>query len=439
MSPVATRRTTATGALIGALFLGVLGIVLAFAAVGGAAVPRLTTVSRPAGQTGAAGGLYAPTCATAHACFVLAWTDGGANTVLDRFDGRRLTAVGPPLQARGDDVYTMSCPMTRFCMAIGLTRPAGRAVPSAEVWNGQRWRIVPVPSGPQMGISGTASSAAAEASDVELRSVSCASARMCVAVGTSYYGGTAQNDVAVIRRWNGSRWVIDRPAIVHGDLGSVSCGSARFCVIAGAAKNDFTAPEIYRGSGWTPVHLPRIANGGTQGLAAVSCPTATRCVGVGSAAVTVRFDGRLTPTRTALVAGYDAGQWRTQRLPLAPGIETRDSPVADGLGVLSCAPKVTIACTARGGSASPTAAPGTVNSPTGGHDLARLDSTGWTQSKTVLLHNLACASTTLCFAPAAAGGHLNVFTTNPKARRHQPLLQERNSWSAARRSTRGAD
>ena len=281
--------------------------------------------ARPGGADGAVDSLYAPTCATAHACFVLAWTDGGAYTVLDRFDGRRMTAVGPPLQARGDDVYTMSCPATRFCMAIGLTRPAGRAVPSAEVGNGQRWRIVPVPPGPQMGISGTASSAAAEASDVELSSVSCASARMCVAVGTSYYGGTAENDVAVIRRWNGARWLIDRPAIVHGDLGSVSCGSPRFCVIAGATKNDFTVPEIYRGTwvdaGASAAHRQR------------------RDPGLGRSQLSHRHPmrrggerGRQRPlSRTAHPDPHRSGRrprrrtLETQRLPLAPGIETADS------------------------------------------------------------------------------------------------------------------
>jgi hypothetical protein len=401
----------------------VLGVVLALAANGVAAIPRLTTLSAPAGQTRDVGGLYAPTCAMADACFVLGWmlsgpdlaevTNLGANTVLDRFDGHRMVAAGgPPLQARGDGVDTMSCPTTRFCMAIGLTRPAGRVAPTAEVWNGERWRIVPVPLGPRTGmtIPGTQ---AAEASDVELRSVSCASARMCVAVGTSYSGGTAQNDIGVIRQWDGNHWVIDHPAIAHDDFDSVSCGSPHFCAVAGAAKHAFTIPEIYRGDRWTAVRLPRIAGGGTQGLAGVSCPTPTRCVGVGSAAVIVRFHGQLTPTRTALVADYHLGHWTAQRLPLAPGIKTQQSPGADGLAIVSCAPRVTIACTARGGSASPTAAPGTINSPTGGQDLAHLDSAGWTQSKTVLLHDLACASSTLCVAPAAAGGRLDLFHYTP--------------------------
>lgn len=292
-----------------------------------AAVPGLSSVNAPRGQTERGASLSTPSCVSPSSCFVLG---GKYRFTLDHFDGQSLTALASPVEQDRFQVSTLSCPTASFCMAVGSTFTDGRTAPAGEVWNGKRWRVLTVPAGPRTRKS-IANHQPRDVLNTELLDVSCPSARMCIAVGLSFSRGTDRGfDLTVIERWDGSRWRLEFPADPRGGLATVSCGSPRLCVATGfdpvGHPGYAGSLQMFSGSRWTIVKLPAIAGADILGLDGVSCSTATHCVGVGSAGVRVRFHGHDVATRTALAADYSDHRWTAQRLPLAPGMKGRYSP-----------------------------------------------------------------------------------------------------------------
>jgi hypothetical protein len=142
------------------------------------------------------------------------------------------------------------------CAAVGTSSDIDgiMIVMVAEHWNGRRWAAQHVDN-----VSGLPLSS--------LSGVSCPVPAACAAVGTS--GNFDQPQVALAGWWHGKNWVIQRVAspagAAGGSLSSVSCRSARMCMAVGfyqaSSLSDVPESARWNGTRWViaplPVHFPR--------------------------------------------------------------------------------------------------------------------------------------------------------------------------------------
>jgi len=258
----------------------------------------------------------------------------------------------------------VSCVSATFCVAVGSVAPrAVLARTLVEMWDGLRWSHVASPYGdtPVTVPRGVISRA-------QLNGVSCTSPRNCIAVGeyeTKYAG------LAVIERWDGSRWSIVPSPTATAVLTGVSCAGARFCMAVG------TAVERWNGSRWSII-------GGVpaSSLSAVSCTSATFCLGVGS-------NGR---------RGW-AARWNGKRWLHVPIREPDypDSPNLLGVSCTSPASCVAVGAYLTGfGGAAP---------PVFGGVAERWDGTRWSfvDTRDQALSGVSCRSGSDCIAVGTNG------------------------------------
>ena len=176
-----------------------------------------------------------------------------------------------------NDLNAISCTGPTFCMAAGAdsniagTSDQGTLV---EQWNGTAWSVV---SSPNPGNNGDT-----------LTGISCTSATLCVAVGSSANrSGYADS---LVEQWDGTAWsVVSSPKQNTGSYGNylnaVSCTSATFCMAAGAdsyapGHND-TLVESWDGTAWSVVSSPNPGSSSND-LNAISCTSPTFCLAAGN-------------------------------------------------------------------------------------------------------------------------------------------------------------
>ena len=225
-----------------------------------------------------AGQLLAVSCSSPSACTAVGASM--AQQLVVRWNGKRWFRQGTP--STGSDVSSLaavSCPGRNLCVAVGHLM-SGYYTPSTlvERWNGKRWQIDPSPNaGPADGsISATG----------DFRGVSCPSARVCVAVGTSGAGAYPP----VFARWNGHHWSkMAQPAgpLPFGSI-TVSCSAVNACTAIGtvweptSATATYPVIERWDGTRWSLQHTPRSAPSSTlDGYFGLSCPAARTCAAVG--------------------------------------------------------------------------------------------------------------------------------------------------------------
>ena len=181
---------------------------------------------------------------------------------------------------------------------LGTCGPRTRSL--VERWNGSRWEIQPTPQ-------------PTHSSGSSLQAVACVSARSCTAVGGTIDRELADSDIgghAMALRWNGKSWKLQRPrsdpTLDATTLNGVSCPSANRCVAvgsadmtgyAGDAPPEHVVIERWDGSRWASQRAKLVAGmSGEHGLDAVSCTSPLACTAVGSAwlgasPLVERFDG----------------------------------------------------------------------------------------------------------------------------------------------------
>jgi hypothetical protein len=239
-------------------------------------------------------------CSSARACIVVG--SDGLHALVLRWNGRRWAVQATPNQVGGtstslDDV---SCVSARVCVAVGSTTigpgPFGSR-PLAMEWNGQKWTMEhtssPPPFQPSSGVGGQVA---------PLESVSCTSARACVAVGTitdqDYHTSSYH---AFAEQWNGARWVLSE--LRAATLSDVSCGSANSCMAVGGENSVLR----WDGHRWLVLLSARHRKGlAAMSLDGVSCTTATACTVIGICGA-----GK----RSRRVGGAGAGRRKSSRSP----------------------------------------------------------------------------------------------------------------------------
>lgn len=215
-------------------------------------------------------------CSSGWACTAVGESrdvNGNESPLVERWDGRSWsTQASPP----NGVLNAVSCPSATACIAVGsFDEGSGGSFPVAQHWNGKRWTVDPV-SMTDSTIGGS------------LDTLSCGSRLSCIAVSQ---GSTP----SIISRWNGSRW---STRVQYLGIYDVSCTSARNCVGVGLDVGVHPGLDglavIYRWNGarWSK----ELTVSRPSSFDAVSCPSATACVAVG------------TYTKRGRVAGLIAAQ-----------------------------------------------------------------------------------------------------------------------------------
>jgi hypothetical protein len=192
---------------------------------------------------------------------------------------------------------SVSCPSTRFCMAIGTsTKGTQNEVPRAYAWDAKGWALqaVPTPTGSTTNY---------------LNSVTCPTAKWCMAVG----GYDNHKDLAEV--WNGTAWSIvsssNPPFQEFSTLDGVACTSTKECIAVGTSSKALITPwvpvaEIWNGKRWSIQSTPNIAGASQSQFMGVSCPSAKWCLAVG---YTMPASGG---SSTNLVEVWDGTAWSIQ-------------------------------------------------------------------------------------------------------------------------------
>jgi hypothetical protein len=177
----------------------------------------------------------------------------------------RTTVVAFP-----DLLDQLSCPTTTWCAALDL---------AGTVWtstNGRTWT-----KGPSTGFQPTTPGS------VPLRSLSCAAANSCVAIGSIEYARPAQD----VRTFNGTSWSAIAVADEDDDgwLSDVSCATTTTCVAVDRAG----FAVVRTGSTWSYPQkvLPDLENVNEVIFNGLDCPSATMCMAVDSAGNAWTFNG----------------------------------------------------------------------------------------------------------------------------------------------------
>lgn len=289
-------------------------------------------VPSPAGVRDAS--LQSLSCVSADNCTAVGGADAGILT--EHWNGTAWHVVpAPEPGSGGDQLGSVSCVGTHFCLAVGFQVPEldGPVNPLVERYNGHSWTVVPgLNPGPgyidleavtctavdSCDVTGGTATSFFERpyavhwngttwsnqnppdpiarNDSELTAISCRAARRCTSVGTDLHAWGDEvgftEEAVFAMRWNGKRWAEQAQANPTGeDLNddlAVSCDAVQSCQSVGFWETSDgvlqTLAEHWDGSAWTQTDTPNPTSGGAQ-LDGVSCPTSA-CQAVGFASST---------------------------------------------------------------------------------------------------------------------------------------------------------
>jgi hypothetical protein len=339
---------------------------------------------------------YQVSCASQIACFALGDTGSGQFV---RYMGTDATRLQGPRRARSSTVNALSCASTTACVAVGITNQKANHGLLGLRWSTGRWSATSLPAG--LGRS-------LKQSQYELTGLSCPSTGMCIAVG-QVQGVTTKPHVAIrplLVRWDGRHWSSVSSPLATGTLRSVSCASARACAAVGAGNNGSVVLRLRAGR-WTRVRLSRqVAGEVGSSLASISCPTATSCLASGLINITPHA---AVPVTRVVALRESGGGWSTEVPPvpaLAPGDHRHN--LVDELTAVSCgAPG---SCLGVGSSVNDDGNGAETGlslafTPTSPHPIA--------QNRATVPLSVSCPTAAFCLV--GGGGSVRRFTPQPKS------------------------
>jgi hypothetical protein len=180
-------------------------------------------------------------CPAAGSCWAVGYffpTDF-SGTLTEKWNGTKWAVVHTPSSGSGELIGD-ACATTSACIAVGISN---KLFAIGQQWNGTSW-VTATPKKP----SGATSS--------ELNGAACTKATACVAVGTDT---TASGSPALAEGWNGASWAIEATPAISGStfatLTGVSCVSATLCWAAGTSDSSSgtSSPllEKWNGASWS--------------------------------------------------------------------------------------------------------------------------------------------------------------------------------------------
>ena len=248
--------------------------------------------------TGALSGVLSGiACPTATTCFATGSydTSSATKTLIERLTGTTGTVITSPSVGTFSTLGGVSCPGATTCFAVGqIVGTSGTTL--IERWNGTSFSTMTSPNAPG-------------ALDSALNGVACISTASCFAVGGS---DTSVAVTALIEHWNNTSWTVGSSAALTGatftSLKSISCPSTTLCVAVGTYLNGLLTKgfaALWNGTTWTPSTLAAAPAGATNtSLSSVTCVSTTSCFAVG------HWDS--STTENSLAEHWDGSVWTVQ-------------------------------------------------------------------------------------------------------------------------------
>jgi|SRR5580658_830000 hypothetical protein len=214
-------------------------------------------------------------CASPAACLLVGYHTGGLTStesgLAESWNGSswRVVGLGGPAGSAFSILNAAACPAVSFCLAVGMAGIDGGYEEIAYTWIKGRWRpsSLPAPAGPDIS---------------KLSGLACSSTRNCMAVGD--YVNPAGTTLPYAVRWHdGRRTVMALPSVPNEQstsLAAVSCPTATMCVAVGSysSTNGYHAiAERWNNGRW---HIS-LTFPVPSGFAGITCPAPDRCFAVG--------------------------------------------------------------------------------------------------------------------------------------------------------------
>ncbi len=263
--------------------------------------------------------------------------EGKHVTLAERWNGTAWSIQSTPTQGNTSNLVSVSCSSTSECVASGVDlSSAGKQSTLVELWNGKEWKILTTATLPK------------EDERSWFESVSCPSSKHCTAVGVVVT--TLNGIVPLAESYNGSKWTLQTTPTpensLEAQLSGVSCSATSACTAVGeyysSTEKAYRALiERYNGTSWqlqespSPVGKPAPKESHWS-LHAVSCPTSSSCVAIGSYAESASARNLL------LGEQWNGTSWE----PALPVDRTGTGVVSDEPRAISCSAALT--CTLAG-------------------------------------------------------------------------------------------
>lgn len=214
-------------------------------------------------------------------------------TLAEVFGGKSWSIRPSPTVGSWSGLFGISCPTVGFCVAVGYESIGAVAQRTlVETYNGRSWSVAPSPS---PGVSTKTVKPCSSPTSIKcetvqppadgadrLQGVSCASRSACVAVGQTTTVADYPKGQPLIETNQGSKWSAVRSPTVPGggDLQALSCPTRTFCVAVGSSGSA-TLIEVFNGKSWAIVPSPNASTVFYSLLSGVSCSSAASCYAVG--------------------------------------------------------------------------------------------------------------------------------------------------------------
>ena len=368
--------------------VGVIAGVLGFATGASAATSGWSRLPLPAGHSLIP---YQVSCASQSVCFAVGET--GSDQFV-RYTATHTTRLEGPRGVRASTVNALSCAAATACVAVGTTTQEANHGLLALRWNRGRWSATRLPAGPGRSL---------KQGHYELTGLSCPSTVMCIAVG-QVEGLTTKRRGAIrplLIRWDGRHWSSVPSPLTAGTLRSVSCASASACTAVGAENKRSVVLRLDAGR-WRRVRLsPGDSRAVGSSLASISCPTGISCLATGL----INTPPHAAVPVTRVVALREAGgRWSTEVPPvpaLAPGDHRHK--LIDDLTAVSCgAPGscLGVGMSINDGGNGAEAGLSLAFTPTSPHPIA--------QTRATVPFSVSCPTTAFCLV--GGGGSVRRYT-----------------------------
>jgi hypothetical protein len=245
-----------------------------------------------------------------------------AGSVAASVPGWSMQSLPAPAGASDTGLFGVSCSSSNICVAVGSSVRRSDSFPLAEHWDGSAWavRSTPRPAG---------------ARNAMLTSISCVSPSWCVAAG---WYATRAHEYSIVEHWNGISWSLQRAprprGAVNSELDGVSCASASACMAVGMfgnrAGDTFALIDRWTGAGWRLERAARPSVG--SGLLGVSCTSPAACTAVGDLYGDVALIERWNGHAWSMVPPNHELEYENSALGSVSCVSSRDCTAVGAIG-----------------------------------------------------------------------------------------------------------
>ncbi len=236
-------------------------------------------------------------------------TTYGENETFTTGPAWRVTPTGNPSGTATAALRSVSCASATRCVAVGDYELEGSSPTRGPV--AEQW------NGTEWSLQTTTGPAGTEKATLD--GVSCALTTACTAVG--YYQTRSSVDVSMTETWNGSGWSFHSSAEPGGEVDSVltgvSCTSVSACTAVGRYENGSGVEgpwaERWNGSTWSLQTVTPPSGAKATYPTGVSCTSSTAC------AMSGWYEGSSSTEKVPFAESWNSTEWTSQSVPKPSG------------------------------------------------------------------------------------------------------------------------